>query len=78
MQILVKTLTGKRQSFNFEPNSSVYQIKMAIEEKEGIAAKQIRLIYSGKQMYDDMRLIDYRIVPGSTIHMILQLRGGTF
>lgn len=77
MQILVKTLTGRRQSFNFEANTTVLQIKMAIEEREGIDAKQIRLIYSGKQMYDDMKLSDYRVVPGSTIHMILQLRGGT-
>ncbi|KAJ1606933.1 putative ubiquitin-like protein [Cryptosporidium canis] len=77
MQILVKTLTGKKQNFNFEPENTVLQVKQALQEKEGIDVKQIRLIYSGKQMSDDLRLLDYKVTAGCTIHMVLQLRGGS-
>jgi len=51
MQIFIKTLTGRRSNFNFEPENTVRQVKEALQEKEGIQVEQIRLIYSGKQMY---------------------------
>ena len=76
MQILIKTLTGRKQSFNFEADNLVLHVKQALQEKEGIDIKQIRLIYAGKQMNDELRLSDYRVSPGCTIHMVLQLRGG--
>lgn len=76
MQILIKTLTGRKQSFNFEGDSLVLHVKQALQEKEGIDIRQIRLIYAGKQMMDELKLSDYRVAPGCTIHMVLQLRGG--
>lgn len=38
---------------------------------------QIRLIYSGKQLADDHTLSHYNVAAGGTIHMVLQLRGGS-
>jgi hypothetical protein len=51
-------------------------VKHELQEKEGIQVDQIRLIFSGKQLADDKTLEDYGVVPGSVIHMVLQLRGG--
>lgn len=34
MQILIKTLTGRQQQFNFEPSSKVSEVKNALQEKE--------------------------------------------
>merc|ERR1712050_731201 len=76
MQIFIKTLTGRRTNFNFEPDNTVRHIKEAQQEKEGIQVEQIRLIYSGKQMSDECTLADYNVKSGSTVHMVLQLRGG--
>mmetsp|Transcript_35469 Transcript_35469/g.35678 ORF Transcript_35469/g.35678 Transcript_35469/m.35678 type:complete len:80 (-) Transcript_35469:495-734(-) len=76
MQIFIKTLTGRKQAFNFEPENQVLAIKQALQEKEGIEVSQIRLIFSGKQLGDDSALRDYNIPAGATIHMVLQLRGG--
>lgn len=42
MQIIVKTLAGRKQSFNFEPEDNVLRIKQALQEKEGITVDQIR------------------------------------
>eukprot|EP00640_Fibrocapsa_japonica_P009578 CAMPEP_0113944696 /NCGR_PEP_ID=MMETSP1339-20121228/35811_1 /TAXON_ID=94617 /ORGANISM="Fibrocapsa japonica" /LENGTH=78 /DNA_ID=CAMNT_0000949985 /DNA_START=113 /DNA_END=349 /DNA_ORIENTATION=- /assembly_acc=CAM_ASM_000762 len=77
MQIWIKTLTGRKQSFNFEPDNRVLMVKQALQEKEGIQVDQIRLIYSGKQLADDKSLLDYNVAAGGTIHMVLQLRGGS-
>ncbi|EGZ13584.1 hypothetical protein PHYSODRAFT_354994 [Phytophthora sojae] len=76
MQIQIKTLTGRKQTFNFEPDNTILHVKQALQEKEGIQVDQIRLIYSGKQLADDKTLQDYNVAAGGTIHMVLQLRGG--
>ncbi|CAJ1359199.1 unnamed protein product, partial [Effrenium voratum] len=76
MQIFIKTLTGRKTNFNFELDNTVRHVKEALQEKEGIQVEQIRLIYSGKQMSDECTLNDYNVKPGSTVHMVLQLRGG--
>jgi len=76
MQIYIKTLTGSKQSFNFESENTILQIKTALQEKEGILVDQIRLIFGGKQLADENKLNDYKLEPGSTLHMVLQLRGG--
>ena len=55
----------------------VLAVKQALQEKEGIQVDQIRLIHSGKQLADDKTLESYNIVAGATIHMVLQLRGGS-
>jgi hypothetical protein len=76
IQIFIKTLTGRKQAFNFEPENQVLAVKQALQEKEGIQVDQIRLIHSGKQLADDKTLESYNIAAGATIHMVLQLRGG--
>jgi hypothetical protein len=77
MQIFIKTLTGRKQSYNFENESTVLSVKQALQEKEGIQVDQIRLIFSGKQLSDEKSLQDYNVAAGGTIHMVLQLRGGS-
>ena len=76
MQLMIKTLTGKKQNFNFDPDNTIMQVKQALQEKEGIDIEQIRLIFQGKQLVDDNTIESYKMEAGSTIHMILQLRGG--
>jgi ubiquitin-like protein Nedd8 len=56
-QIFVKTLTGRKQAFNFEPSNQVLAVKQALQEKEGILVDQIRLIYSGRQLYVFTRVV---------------------
>ena len=72
----LQTLTGRKQSFNFDPENTILQVKQALQEKEGIMIDQIRLIFGGKQLADEMKISDYNLEAGSTVHMVLQLRGG--
>ncbi|KAJ1478982.1 ubiquitin-related domain-containing protein [Baffinella frigidus] len=76
MQIKVKTLTGKEIEFDIEPTDTVKRIKERVEEKEGIPPPQQRLIFGGKQMHDDKSASDYNLEGGSTLHLVLALRGG--
>ena len=75
MQIFVKTLTGRKSQYTFDPENTVLTVKYALQEKEGIQIDQIRLIYKGKQLGDDLQ-VGQTIAPGDTLHMVLQLRGG--
>jgi hypothetical protein len=53
---------------------TVYQVKQALQEKEGVPPPQMRLMFSGKQLEDARRLSDYCIGHANTIHFVLRLK----
>ncbi|GAA6038686.1 hypothetical protein JCM8097_002345 [Rhodosporidiobolus ruineniae] len=76
MQIKIKTLTGKEIELDIEPSHTTTQIKEQLEEKEGIPPAQQRLIFLGKAMPDDKSAQELKVEAGSTLHLVLTLRGG--
>jgi hypothetical protein len=74
--LFVKTLTGKTITLRASDLHTVYEVKSLIQDKEGIPPDVQRLVYNGKSLRN-FRLIDsYGITSGSTIVLVLTLRGG--
>ena len=76
LYVYVKTLTGKTLTLTVEGYHTTDTVKRIIQAKEGMPSDQLRLIYAGKQMEDDRMVCEYNIQPGSSIHLVLRLRGG--
>lgn len=75
-QIFIKSITGKTRTVDVNPDSTIAFIKQKLQEKEGIAPEEARLIFGGKNLEDDKTLRDYNLVANSTIHLVLRVRGG--
>jgi ubiquitin-like protein Nedd8 len=77
MLIKVKTVSNRDLDITtIEPTNTVRQLKAAIEVIEGLPVDSIRLIFTGRPLVDEMTIEACGVTPGSTVHMILTLRGG--
>jgi hypothetical protein len=77
MEIKIKTITGTQFSYSVEDETTIMDIKYWIQDKIGIVASQQRFIYCGRTVSDTMNVKSLpHMAAGSTIHMILALRGG--
>lgn len=75
IEILIKTLTGKKFSLKIFDNITVLQLKSKLKELEGIPEDQQILMFNGNQLEDNQYLKDYSICDKDTIHFILRLKG---
>jgi ubiquitin len=78
MQIFVSVATGKTKTLNVKSNDTIFQLMQMIQDKEGISSDQQRIIFAGKQLEEECIISDYGICKGSTLHMVIRLRGGMF
>jgi len=75
MNIFAKLLSGKIISLETDAFDTVKNIKVKIQDKEGIPTNEQGLIFAGQQLTDDFTLSHYNIIDDSTIYVGLRLRG---
>ncbi|KAG2352330.1 ubiquitin-related domain-containing protein, partial [Suillus spraguei] len=75
IRLYVKSLTHKTITLGAESCDTIHVLKSKIQDIEGTAVDDQRLIFAGKPLEDDRTLSDYNIQNDSTIHFILRLRG---
>ncbi|RIA98219.1 hypothetical protein C1645_750559 [Glomus cerebriforme] len=75
IQIFFKTSFGKSHSMFVTPNSTVLELKQAIQAKLYID-RPIRLGFSSKILNDRKTLESYNIKRGDTIHVLFRMLGG--
>ena len=89
INIKVLTLNGKRMPlcllFKVDPTATIYELKLRIQDREGIFPDQIRIIFHGKEVdSDEQTLADYGIGDEDTVHTVFdsklltsnRMRGG--
>jgi hypothetical protein len=75
MQIFIKLLAGKTVTLEIAHTDTVATVKARVEQEEGIAAHQQRLIFAGKQLEDHQTLQQCNILKDSVLHCAVQTRG---
>ena len=51
-------------------------IKSKVEQQLGISSKEFRLVYAGKSLKQEYNCRDYNISDGSTLCLVVRIRGG--
>ena len=74
MNIFIKSWTGKTITLDVTPNDTIEDVKIKIEEKEGIPPDELCLTYLGQLLEDDHILSDYKIMTESTLQLVQQIR----
>lgn len=76
MNINIRTLTGIIYRINVNITDTVYELKLAIQQKHGIPMDKFILIAFGKQLLNDDLLSCYNLSENSTINLVYRTYGG--
>lgn len=75
--VVIWRLTGTSFTVQVTPSQdTTWDLKLRIQEKEGLPPDQQRLIFDGLRLPDDHHLSEFDVRDGSELYLVLLLRGG--
>jgi len=74
--INIETLVGSSFELLVSPYEQIQYIKRKIERREGIPVSHQHLVWKSDELEDESCLHDYKIEAGTTIKLVLAMRGG--
>lgn len=74
-QVFLRNERGKVSTYDITPDETVNDFKIKVQDREGVATSQQRLVFQGREMSGG-KLSDYHVKEHSTIEMVMRLRGG--
>lgn len=60
-QLFVKTLTGKTITISFNSYTTVNELKLKIQDKDGVPPDQQRIVFAGKELENGRTVSDYNL-----------------
>lgn len=76
--IKVSTLTGKIYPISINSSNTIEDLKNQLYKLSQTPQDQMRLVFKGRQLADELSINDCDIKDNDTIHLILYLRGGMY
>ena len=76
MDIFIETLTGTVYELRVSPFETILSVKAKLQRLEDIAIPAQHLVYRSLELEDDCYLHDYGITHGSTLRLVVAMRGG--
>ena len=74
--INIETLAGSSFELLVSPYEQIQYIKRKIERREGIPVSHQHLVWKSNELEDESCLNDYNIEAGTSIKLVLAMRGG--
>ncbi|KAJ8286051.1 hypothetical protein GJAV_G00033990 [Gymnothorax javanicus] len=76
-QVFLKNTRNETHTYDVSPGETVQEFKRKVYRKENVPVEQQRLVYESQPLdRDDCTLEYYGVKAGSTIQLLLRLRGG--
>ena len=76
MCFYVKTLSGQTIPISLQTDSTIEDVKQAVEESTSIPIYSQRLLFAGHELEDELTIQECGIASDATIHLSLELSGG--
>jgi hypothetical protein len=75
INIYYKSLTGITRPLTVSKGATIGHVMAGICAVDGTPVDQQKLIFAGKELDPERSLDSYKIQAGSTLHLVLRLRG---
>jgi len=70
INVQIRQSSGANFDIKIKADQTIEEMKQICQESSSIPAAEQRLIFKGKILKDDQKLVDYKIEDGMTVHLV--------